>query len=853
MGLMLPRLKHRDLALLAVVSGTVLVLSWIVARDLHRSADAASRLYQQLSRGLNFIDQLQFDAQEVRRILLYALHTTDADLQLRYVEKSREADAKVHRLITSSIVTSFARADVASVEQTWRRYLGVRDEVIGLILEGSLPEAVALDEAEGALRFNDVRQAIAALKRSFEADASLQATAAKTRADLATQRLALLVMIVLAGSAAMIHIVNRRAVLENLLQIQAQKGSILQAVPDPVISVDAMGRIMEWNAAAEREFGWSRAEAIGRLLDETVVPPSGRRVLSAERTRMLSASLDTRQRVEATGLRRDGSMFPIEIAAVAHIAPRERMWTLHIADVTRSHLIEEQLRRARDAAEAADRAKGDFLATMSHELRTPLVGVVGIADLLQGSDLPARSRDLVRMLRSSANALLALVSDILDYSRIEAGLLDLSPGPFSLRTCIEDAIDMVTEQAARKGLELGYVIDEGVIPGLMADQSRVRQVLLNLLANAVKFTDEGEVSVRATASANAGDGVTVSIRVQDTGCGIPEHLQDQLFKRFSQLSPASGMRTGTGLGLAISERLSRLLGGSLTVESAEGRGSSFTFTFAAAVASIPDDPLPGALSGRRAATVCREGIVGDQVRALFRSWGIDSRALDLAAGSSRLEPDEVDVVVIDEEASGNWRDLVEPWSRAVHRIPIVRLARLSSTSTERTGDTYVLRKPVRARALHDAIVAATTGFSPAATALAPSYQPLAGHSLAILLVEDNDANRRVVQLMINELGLEADEAADGLTAVERAAGRRYDVILMDVQMPGLDGLAATRRIRSEQTGVPPIIIGLTANVLQEDEARCREAGMDGYLPKPLRLAALADVLTPIASRRAGIY
>jgi len=604
---------------LAAVTVTVLALGWIVATDLRRSADDTHQLYDRFAKGNALIDSVLIETEEVRRILLYALHTLDANHQLQYAEQSRAAEAKVQRLLESQsalLGNPQTRSFLQRVIAAWNQYVVVRDEVIGLILEGSLKEGVALDQQEGEQRFVAVRLAIGELKASFEADAARQVAEQRERADRDMVRLSLMVVGTLLATAIGTYLFNRRAALEGVLT-------------------------------------------------------------------------DRRQ-------------------------------------------AEEHLRQAKEAAEAATRVKGDFLATMSHELRTPLTSVVGIADLLEAKMLAAPERELVRRLRSSATTLLSLVNDVLDYSRIEAGLMALTPVPFSLKTVIEQALDPVTELAARKGLGLGYVIEPDV-PRVVADQDRIRQILINLLSNAVKFTDSGEVAVRVSARRD-GDSVTVTIGVHDTGAGIPAHLQHKLFQRFSQIDAANRQLGGAGLGLAISERLSRLLGGSITVDSRDGHGSTFTFTFTAPIAPPPSP--------------------------------------ESAAGPSR--------------GIDNTR---------------------------------------------------------------PEKPPFAAQSLTILLVEDNEANRRVVLLMLAELGLTADEAASGLEAVERARHRRYDLILMDVQMPDIDGLEATRRIRAGEGDLKAIILALTANVMESDEARCRAAGMNGYLSKPIRLNTLEAALTSLASPR----
>ena len=745
------------------------------------------------------------------------------------------------------------------VGSAWRRYLVTRDDVIGLILEGSLSEGVALDERQGTARFNHVRRAIADLKDTFESDAAARVRAARARADRATVRLTLMVVSTLIATAIGVYLVNRRAALEGLLRSEAHKGSILQAVPDPIISADAAGHIIELNEAAERTFGVGRAEALGARI-ETVILPTERRGSIAD---LLPPTEDPARtispRIETVGARRDGSEFPMEVAAVTHMAGRDRIWTVHVSDMTGRRHAEEQLRRAKDAAEVAGRAKSDFLATMSHELRTPLSGVVGIADLLQAAELPAPQREMIRMLRSSATALLGLVSDVLDFSRIEAGLTRVMPVAFSIRACIEDALDPVTDLAARKGLAIGYVLEPSVPDMVISDQNRVRQVLLNLLSNAVKFTDAGEVAVRVSARPAPDDQVTISITVSDTGCGIPGALHHNLFDWFSQVD-ATGTRRhrGAGLGLPISERLSRVLGGSLSVASREGCGANFTFVLTAPVprGDVPDDPLAGSFEGARVLAFLRPDIVGQQVCSLLAGWGAHATIVtDPAASLAAVGDARVGAFVVDADALDGRLYAAALTARAIsnaERIPMIVITRLRPAGMDQCdAPDQAIATPVRASALHDALCGAMgprvpAAQKPAGTAASATFDR---DTLTILLVEDNDPNRRVFQMMLAELGLEVDEAGGGVEAVERARLRHYDVIFMDVQMPGLDGFEATRRIRAEQRGKPPMIIALTANVMEGDESRCREAGMDGYLPKPIRLDTLAAVLARSATEQ----
>jgi PAS domain S-box-containing protein len=845
--------RYGEVAILAVVTVAVLVLGGIIARDVREFDGNARRLYDRLAQGLDLIDGLQYETQEVRRTLLYALHTSDANRQLAYAEQSRAAEARVARLLQDPNELAWApgtRAQLQGFEQAWQRYLLVRDEVIGLILERSLSEGVALDEVKGTERFREVRQGMATLKHSFEADAAAQVEAAKIRANQAMLRLALLVASAVLAVGLAISLVRRRAALEAVVGIEAHKGAILQAVPDPIISADAEGRIIELNTAAEHAFGVTRSEALGSAMIDVLMDGQRRgdldRLFSAG-----AAATDALPRLETEGVGRGGRRFPMELAAVSHAVGRSRIWTVHVSDLTAHRQAEQELRAAKTAAESATEAKSEFLATMSHELRTPLLGVVGIAELLRGEELMAPQRELLRMLRSSATSLLSLVSDILDYSRIEAGLTDLIPVPFSPRQSVEDALDTVTEVAARKGLDIGYLVEPGVPALVVADQDRVRQVLCNLLSNAVKFTDAGEVTVQVSASRGEADAWSITMAVTDTGCGIPAHLQQKLFRRFTQLDATPTRRHGgAGLGLTIAERLSRLLDGTLSVASAAGKGSTFTFVFTAMGQSAAD-PLDGTLQGVRVLLLRGGGIVGRQVESLLRRWAADVCECDPAAPVPPAAG-RPDAIVMEADA------LPAPVDTIVNRcvaaglagIPVIVVTKWRAVVRASSGpDRIPLGTPVRADTLYEALCTAC-GRVPAVTARRDERPVFAPGALHVLLVEDNDANRRIVRLMLEELGAAVDDVSNGYDAVARARSHRYDVILMDVRMPGLDGWAATRRIRAEQTEPAPVIIAVTANVLQGEEARCRAAGMDGYLPKPLRLETLAAVLSPLSSRNA---
>lgn len=825
---------RREFTLMIAVTIIVLALGTIVAYDLRQTAADANRLRERLSRGLELIDELQFTTQEVRRILLYALHTSDANRQLEYAEQSRRVDATVTRLLdhrASFDPSPQTEHHLDEFAQAWREYLVVRDEVIGLILERSLSESVALDENLGTARFNEVRRIIADLKRNFESEATRQVEQAQDHTERATFRLLMLVASALVATIVGMYLTNRSAALEKLLATEARKGGILEAVPDPIISTDASGRIVEFNPAAERAFEISRAQALGTDVELRILPERFRGVLTSA---LAAAADETSRRIELLGCRRTGAEFPMELAVVTHREKNEQMWTMHISDLTTRQQVEEQLRRAKDAAEAADRAKSDFLSTISHELRTPLHAVVGAANLLERAGLPATASELVRLLRGSTTALLALVTDLLDYSRIEAGLTQLVLTRFALHSCIEDALDQVRDLAARKRLQLGYVIDPDVPAVLVADESRVRQVLLNLLSNAVKFSDAGQVAVRARATRLHANNVVITIRVEDTGRGIAADLQPKLFQRFTQLDTTTNREHGgVGLGLAISEKLSRLLGGALTVESTEGIGSTFAFSFAARTepADLGDpQSLNLSLAGLRVLTRLQPGIVSEQIHSLLDRWG--ARVEDVPALAAPAEQSRYDVLLDDSDGADEHN---------LHAQPLVKVV-WSPTADDQVDDAPdSVVKPVRARALFETISLVTGRTDYALTAPSAPLPQFPADALAVLLVEDHDGNRQIAKMMLEELGLQADEAATGFEAIARASDRRYDVILMDLQMPGLDGLEATRRILALQQSPPPVLVAMTASVTTTDEQRCRAAGLSIFLPKPVQLDALADM------------
>jgi len=643
---------------------------------------------------------------------------------------------------------------------------------------------------------------------------------------------------------------------------------IVEAAPNPLIVVNREGGIELINAATERLFGYSRDSLLAQSV-EVLIPEQFQSAHVALRREFFE---DPHPRAmgpqrELLGRRRDGTEIPVEVGLSPIEVGNETCVLASVYDITTRRQAEMTLTSAKEAAEAANQAKSSFLANMSHEIRTPMNAVIGMTELVLDTKLDDRQRDYLTVVLESAESLLTIINEILDFSKIEAGKLELESIDFDIREELGDTLKALGLRAHAKGLELAWHVYPDVPDYLHGDAARLRQILVNLVGNAVKFTQEGEIVVEVSQQTSHDSFISLHVTVRDTGIGIPEEQQARIFSAFEQADSSTTREFGgTGLGLAITSCLVDAMGGRIWLESAPGSGSTFHFTAKFEVSQSPGHGDFDHLDLSRVPVVVVDDNATNRriLQEMLQNWEMNAHAV--ASGREAIETlqsllqdrTERPVLVSDVNMPGMDGFQLSERLRSLPALQETAIILLTSggregdhTRCEKLGVVAHMMKPVKQSELLDALVLAV-GRQSRKTAQKPTsedIEPQPGRSLNILLAEDGKANQVLAKSLLQKWGHRVTVAENGEVVLDRLAAESFDLILMDVQMPLMDGIDATRRIRQQelQTGEHIPIIAMTARAMKGDREECLSAGMDNYVSKPIRREELIEALAQYAA------
>ncbi len=653
------------------------------------------------------------------------------------------------------------------------------------------------------------------------------------------------------------NITNQKIAETEILRQKQFFETLFENSPVAIVTLDSAENIISCNPAFEELFGYTKKEVVGKNLDRMVTTEEIYDQGEAITKQVMSGS---RINKFATRVHKDGSKIEVELAGVPIKIDGKSIGALAIYhDIT--ELIE-----ARRAAETADQAKSEFLANMSHEIRTPMNGIIGMIELTQGTKLDAEQADYLNLAHESADTLLTLLNDILDFSKIEAGHLDLEEIEFDLRTTVESAVAMIAERAENKGLEMACLIYHDTPSQLIGDPGRIRQILMNLMGNAIKFTERGEIVVRVRMEEESETTANIRFEVSDTGIGIPEQRQGAIFDQFTQVDSSTTRKYGgTGLGLSISKQLTTMMGGTIGVRSKPGEGSTFFFTslFTKQENGKQEKSLQVPVDIKDLSVLVIDDNQTNRMilEKTLQNFNLNVDLVDSGkAGLTKLieaadQGTPYELVLLDMQMPE--MDGEETLRSIMADVRINNTVTIILTSMGQRGDAKLLQeigcagylvKPIKQKQLYDSIVSI---FSSHSRENQHKRTLVTQHTLAeekrkyakILLAEDNPINQKLAVLMLQKAGYSVDVVNNGYEAVQALQKSQYTLVLMDVQMPEFDGLEATRTIRKSETPEVHIpIIALTAHAMKGDRERCLEAGMDDYLSKPLRPKELMAVL-----------
>jgi two-component system, sensor histidine kinase and response regulator len=668
-----------------------------------------------------------------------------------------------------------------------------------------------------------------------------------------------IVTLMLLGLVILTSLLDRRFTVQALeLRSSEQRyRQIVETAFDAFIGMDSTGSITDWNAQAGTTFGWSRNEAIGKDFVQLTVPTHCRDAYERAIRQTLTAGQNSvlNKRFEITALHRDGREFPIEVTMSAVSTGKTDRLAAFMRDVTEQKRGEEEREKAKEAAEAANRSKSEFLANMSHEIRTPLNGIVGMTDLVLDTELSDEQREYLATIKISADSLLGVINDILDFSKIEVGKIDLEAIDFNLRDSLEATLKTLVFRADEKGLELLCEIDPDVSEVVRCDSTRLRQIVVNLVGNAIKFTAQGEVVLKVQTDTEGANHI-LHFTVADTGIGIPSKQQKLIFEPFTQADSSTTRKFGgTGLGLAISKSLVEMMGGKIWVESDAGPGTRFHFTVRFQTSEKATDAVaiiqPEVLHGVTALIVDDNRTNRRILEGMLKHWGMTPTAVEggekalveLCAAQEAGTPYALILTDMHMPAMDGFRlvELIEQ-KRELCAATIMMLTsadhRDDKERCRTLGIASYLIKPIRKTELLSALLAAIRKNRPAAQPVPTAHQECTmeqPRNLRILLAEDNRVNQTVATRILEKMGHSLVVANNGNDALSLLAKQSFDLVLMDIQMPEMDGLTATHEIREREkrtlSRVP--IIAMTAHAMKGDRERCLEAGMDGYVSKPI--------------------
>ena len=658
---------------------------------------------------------------------------------------------------------------------------------------------------------------------------------------------------------------ERRNLEKVLRQSEERNRQILDHIEDGYCEVDVHGNFVCVNDAYCRLFHRTKSEYIGahytkfgrdgvlsRLRDVfKEVYRTGNPIKAFEFESMPGQFIE-----QSVSLKRDAKGQPVGFVSI-------------LRDCTARRVYENELAKAKEAAEAANRTKSQFLANMSHEVRTPMNGILGMTELTLSTELTLEQREFLSIVKSSGDALLVVLNDILDYSKMEADKVELDPVRFNLSEVTGDAMKSIAISAHKKGLELVFDLDQEIPPWLIGDSMRLRQVLLNLVGNAIKFADQGEVEVRVRLAERTSTGVRLHFSVRDTGIGIPADKQDSLFEPFEQADKSTTRQYGgTGLGLAISRRIVNLMGGEVWMESEPNKGSTFHFTVQFVIANkLPDPSLPASMDDLLGMPVL---VIDDNstnrriLQEMIGHWKMVAEGAESGeVGLRRLEDAHEEghpfrLILLDERMPG--MDGLEVLAR-IRANPRLRGATIMMLTSEdqsssaarcrAMGVEAYLIKPIKPTELL-MMIRRVVGRGDGRAISSSRPERVNGRRLSVLVAEDNPVNQKLALAMLDKLGHRTTMAGTGLEAVEKWRADKFDLILMDVQMPELDGLEATRAIRTEEPkGTSTPIVAMTAHAMTGDRERCIQAGMSDYISKPVRLEALEKTIARVMANHAS--